>query len=252
MQTKTIDIDAAVKTGWRIVTKNWMFFVGLSLFLFLSSFGQNFIEGLTMKPAGSASVPTITTMILYIVFFFFNLLIGIGFIKISLESVKNKELKFSDLFSGINLMGKYFVAGLLVGLIAGIPLLPWVAFIATFLFPANSTLIIIRIILAVLGLAGVIVSVYFSLKFTFFKYFIVDKNSNIIESLKLSSETTKGVKWQLILFGLVMAGIMLLGFIALLVGILIALPVAMVASAAVYQQLAGQTLTAPVKNPEAK
>jgi uncharacterized membrane protein len=136
--------------------------------------------------------------------------------------------------------------------LAGIPLLPWIAFIATFAFPDNSTLTTIRMVLGVVGVAGAIISVYFSLKFMFFKYFIVDKNSGIIESLKQSSEVTKGIKWQLILFGLVMAGIILLGVIAFFVGIFIALPVAMVATAAIYQQIAGQTPTAPVKNPETK
>jgi uncharacterized membrane protein len=78
----------------------------------------------------------------------------------------------------------------------------------------------------------------------FFQYFIVDKDAGIIESLKLSSAATEGVKWQLILMQLVIIAIAIAGFIVLIVGLLVAIPIGMITTAAVYRQLSSQSATA--------
>ncbi|MDD4902710.1 MAG: hypothetical protein PHE24_06265 [Patescibacteria group bacterium] len=251
MSDKTINLDAAVKIGWQIVTKNLLFYVGMILLLFLINFGESFIEQFALNQETNLS--TIFTWVLYVAFFIINILISLGFIKIALEFAKGNKPKFADLFSCGNLIGKSFVAGLLVGLITMAPvLIPLIAFGITFFFPSSMALNIVQIILGLLGIAGAVVSTYFALRFMFTQYFIVDKNSGIVESLELSSKATLGVKWQLILFVLILMGIMILGFIALFVGILVAIPITMVASAAVYLQLSGQNTAVPPVKAEAK
>lgn len=246
MSTKSINFDAAVKTGWQAATKNLWFFVGVILFLFLINIGETMLQNLTLSQPNSD--PTIFTFLLVIIFFFFNLLIGLGFIKIAIGLVKQQKAMFGDLFSCVNLIGKSFAGALLIGLIVILPIaIIATAFGLTFLFPAGVVQTIIRIVLGILGVAACVSTVYFGLKFMFFQYFLIDKNTGIIESLRLSSEATKGVKWQLIVFDLIVLAITMLGFVALLVGLFVAIPVTMVATAAVYMQLSGQT--APIAAP---
>jgi uncharacterized membrane protein len=245
MENKSIDFNAAIKTGWNIAIKNWLFFTSLLLFLALVNYGESFLENLTMNHSGQYPTPTLATFALHIIFFFLSLLIGLGLIKIALEFVKGGKPKFLDIFSCLNLLGKYFVAELLIGLFIMLPIfIPMIAFGITFVFSPSLTLTIARLIIGLLGIAGTVFSIYFGIKFMLAQYFIVDKNSGIIESLKLSSAATKGVKWQLILLTLILLGIMLLGFIALFIGLFIAVPVVIIASTAVYLQLAGQQLPA--------
>jgi uncharacterized membrane protein len=242
MKNRTIDLSAAIKLGWQVATKNLLFFVGILLALFLINVGQNFIQEYLTKHSSSLTI--IFYILLFILFYFFNILIGLGFIKISLDFVRNKKPKISDLFSSINLVGKYFVIALLVAIITIAPtVIPLIAFGITQLFHASVALNITRIIIGILAIAGVITTIYLALKLMFAQYALVDKNCGIIESLKLSSQMTKGVKWQLIVLGLALLGITILGVLALVVGLFIAIPITMIATAAVYLQLAGQTVT---------
>jgi uncharacterized membrane protein len=241
MTNRTIDLQAAIKTGWQVATQNLFFFIAILLGLFLVNLGENFVQEYLLGHSSLTNI--ICYVVIFIAFYFFNLLIGLGFVKISLDFARNKKPKFSDLFSNLNLIGKYFVIALLVGIITIAPIIiPGIALGITFIFPASTTLNIVRVIIGAIGVAGVIATIYLALRFMFVSYILVDKNCGIVESLKLSGQITKGVKWQLILMGLALLGISLLGVLALVVGLFVAIPITMIATAAVYLQLAGQTV----------
>jgi len=87
----------------------------------------------------------------------------------------------------------------------------------------------------------IVPGVIWAVKFQFFSYFIIDKGLGPIEALKKSSAITKGVKWNLLGFDLLIGGIALLGVLALLIGLLAAIPTAMIAMAFVYRKLLAQT-----------
>ena len=254
MTDKKINIGEAVNAGWRIATKNWLFFVGVLFVILLINWGEGFI--MSMVTSKKQVVADIMVFVLDVAFYAVNILIALGIIKIALNFLKNNTAKFSDLFSQSNLILKSFVVGLLIALFTVLPILiPLGLFGITMLFPLSIAINITRVVLGVLGIVGVFFSVYFALRFMYSQYFLIDKNSGITDSLKLSSEATRGVKWQLIGFGFVSLGIVILGFIALLVGLFVAIPVAILANAAIYLQLTGQSVsaaTAPMamKTPE--
>jgi len=75
------------------------------------------------------------------------------------------------------------------------------------------------------------------IRFGFFQYFIVDKKTGVIDSLKRSWQITKGSVWNLFLFYLLLFGINFLGIICLLVGLFATVPTAIVAKAFVYRKL---------------
>jgi uncharacterized membrane protein len=86
----------------------------------------------------------------------------------------------------------------------------------------------------------VIPGIIWSIRFHFFSYLIVDKGVSPIEALKKSSKITKGTKWDLFLFGILLVFINILGALALLVSLFVTMPATMVANAFVYRKLLSQ------------
>jgi len=86
----------------------------------------------------------------------------------------------------------------------------------------------------------IIPGIILSIRLSFFDYFIVDRNSKIIESLKKSWEITKGNTWNLFLLYLLLGLINFLGALALMIGLFWSIPTTMLAQAFVYRKLSSQ------------
>jgi uncharacterized membrane protein len=87
----------------------------------------------------------------------------------------------------------------------------------------------------------IIPGIIFSIKLQYTEYFIVDKKMDAIDAIKASWEITKGVKGNLFLLGLLLGLINILGFLCLIVGLVITVPLSMVANAYVYRKLISQS-----------
>ncbi|MFH1712544.1 MAG: hypothetical protein ABH846_04920 [Patescibacteria group bacterium] len=84
-------------------------------------------------------------------------------------------------------------------------------------------------------------------KFYLAPFYVADKNMGPIEALKLSSQTTMGLKWDVFAFLMVIGTVMQLGFLALFVGALVTIPMGLVACAGLYRTLAGSAPAKPMK-----
>ncbi len=104
----------------------------------------------------------------------------------------------------------------------------WKYVVATVL----STLAVL-IGLLLLVVPGVIVA----LGLMFAAYFVIDYKDNPIDALKRSWEITKGYKWTLLLLVVILTVLNILGFLALIVGLFVTMPVSMFAVAHVYNIL---------------
>ncbi|MCK5708913.1 MAG: hypothetical protein KAI07_00110 [Deltaproteobacteria bacterium] len=94
-----------------------------------------------------------------------------------------------------------------------------------------------------IGLILLIVpGVYLAIKYQFVPYLIVDKGMDPIEAFKESGKMTAGSKWNLFLFLILQVIIVILGFLAFIVGIFVALPIVMVAEAYVYKKLSSNAV----------
>ncbi len=97
---------------------------------------------------------------------------------------------------------------------------------------------ILYTIMVVVGFILLIVpGIYLAIKYQFFQFLIIDEDMDVIESFKESGRITEGSKWNLFFFVLLLILIVIIGFLALIVGIFVALPVIMVAWAYVYKKL---------------
>jgi uncharacterized membrane protein len=195
----------AIKFGWEIAKKKIKFFVPLLILVFGVSSLFDYLSDLAKKES------FLISFLLTIIGVAFSIIFSLGLIKISLKICDGEEPKISDLFSQYPLFLKYLFASILKNLIT--------------LF--GFILLIIP---------GIILSI----RFGFFDYLIVDRNSRIVESLRKSWEITKGNAWNLFLLYILLGLINLLGFFALIVGLFWSIPTTMIAEAFVYRKLSSQ------------
>ena len=202
MATKKFSKGEAIRFGWNTMKENFWFFAGLLIFVFSLYLILGFVDGITKDQH-----PGIALMV-NLVSLFLQLLIGMGIIRITLKCCDNEKGKFSDLFSGFPLLLKYFVGSIVYGAIVFLGFL-------------------------LLIVPGVI----WAIKYQFFTYLMVDQGLGPIAAIKKSGAVTKGSKWDLFTFGLLLGGINLLGVLCFLVGIFATIPTTMVAAAFVYRKL---------------
>ena len=232
---KKINIGELISIGWNSTLKNFPYLLGLMGIVV----GANIVFGIGsefFKKAGFFPLLGYNILIAAI-----GIVIGLGLKKITISLIDGKKEAYSALYSHYNLIIRYFVANLLYSLIVAlpiaIPLCLWLGSkFASSIF-GKTPIATLNIAFILLGLAGLVFSILLYLKFMFFSYYIVDKNSDIIESLKLSNEVTKGEKMSLFLLSLILGLVNIAGALALGIGLLITIPLTMLAMAAAYRRL---------------
>lgn len=215
--TQKFSKSEAIHFGWNTMKSNLRFFIGLLIVIGLVYFVLNIIAGLVKKDAPVLSI------IISIIGWVLYMIISMGLIKISLKFCDNEKGKFTDLFSSFPLFLKFLFGSILYELI----------------ILGGAILLIIP---------GII----WAIQFQFFSYFIIDKGFGPIEALKKSSLITKGAKWDLFLFGLLLGLINILGAICFLIGLFATIPTTIIAKAFVYRKLLSQAEVAPITESSTK
>ncbi len=140
------------------------------------------------------------------------MIVMMGLIKIFLGFCDGEKGEFSDLFSCYPLLFKYMVGSIIYGVIVSLGLI-------------------------LLIIPGIV----WAIKFQFFDYLIIDRGLGPIDALEKSSEITRGVKLDLLTFGILIGIINLLGLLCLVVGLFFTIPMTRVATAFVYRKLLHET-----------
>jgi hypothetical protein len=134
--------------------------------------------------------------------------ISLGCIKLAIDVVDGKSPEFKELFSCFSLLLKYVVAAILYAIVVAFGL-------ALFVIP------------------GII----WAVQFGFYPFVIVKERLGPLAALRKSSKITEGVKGRLVIFSLALFGINLLGVIALGIGVIVTIPLSVIAAAHVFKQL---------------
>lgn len=195
----------AIKFGFGVAKSNILFF--LSVFV-VWAFVTLISQGL--ETSLNAEKQVLASFLVSVVMWILGSIISMGVIFITLQFVDKKKPKLKDVFYTKNLFN-YILSSIM-----------------------KTIIIVIGFILFIIP--GII----FAIKLQYAGYLIVDKQKGAVDSLKGSWKMTKGVKWNLFLFGLLLGVINILGFFALLIGLLITVPLSMVANAYVYRKLLSQ------------
>lgn len=205
---KAFTIGEALSAGWRGFKENSGLWIGvlavmLVVHLFVSSFGVTNFDFETGEVHGYFIVELLGMIV--------NTVLSIGIIALAVKTARGEEKAFVELFTSCDSVKKLFF------------------------------MIIGQILFAIAFLVGLILLIIpgFIALTAFFlvPYFIALDSKGPIEAFKLSAEKTKGHRLQIFSFFLVSLVILVVAVIPVGLGLIIASPVLMVASAYIYDQL---------------
>lgn len=234
MGRKSFSFSEVLGFGWHVMKDNFWFFVGVAIVLFLISLPGQILNAVVENYP--EKIPPFLVFALIPLTLIIEIIVGIGFIKITLAFCDGQRPKFGTLFDALDCFWRYIGTGLLycliiMGTFIGGVLLPKLLSVTTYI-PYSGLLVFLVVF---------IVAVILSIKFSLWFYFVIDKNLGPINALRASSQTTTGVKWSLFVFGILCGLINFLGALCFVIGLFATFPTVMVAMALVYRQLSAQT-----------
>jgi len=201
-----------IRFGWETYKKRpWILIAAFVVVTLVPSIPNILFPGPEVVPGEPPPPPTAPELIASLASLVFTIYASLGATTISLRAHDDiASVKFGDLWNP-NPFWRYLGNWLL---------LVFIVLVGLFLFIVP----------------GVIAAVALGLSL----YFVVDRGKGPIEALKESFRITNGHKWQLFLLILALVGINLLGFLALVVGLLVSGPVSWLALTHAYRTLEAQ------------
>lgn len=146
--------------------------------------------------------------VVMVVAWVFDIAVAMGVVKMTLRFVDGDKGELVDLFSTIPMIPQYLVASVIVG-------------------------VVVTVGFFLLILPGI----YWSVRLYMFPWVLVDKGVGPFEAMRQSWEMTRGSFWNLFLLGLALCAINILGMLALFFGLLITVPLSVVAVGYAYRRL---------------
>lgn len=197
---RVFSIKESLRFGWETTKANITFLVGT----FLVSIAPSIVGEVLGLDERDGIIPLLLVLAAVII----QAALGLGLTKIHLLLARGQTVGWRDLFSSGPLLLSYIGAAILYGLVV------------------------------VFGLVLLIVpGIMWCIKYGLYYYIILDEHAPPFVALERSAEITKGVRWQLLRFALVLALVNVLGAFAFGVGLLITIPVTSIAGAYVYHKL---------------
>ena len=210
MPEKRFSKREALEFGWRTTRANILIFIAFLVISMAASIFFSGFAGLFEK-----RLPLLS-LIFNLGYVLLTIAINIVGIKIALKFCDNDQRAMAEVISFTPSQFLKFAAGYIL----------------------YSLLVAAGLILLIVP--GLI----FMVKYQYVAYFIADKNTEIAEAFQRSSGVTRGIKWELFLFLILLWLINMAGVICFFAGLLVTIPVTMAAMAYVYRKLSGHTAEA--------
>lgn len=208
MSEKRFSKEQALRFGWDRMKDNLGFFIVYLLILFFIQGFLGFFSSMFAERIPSLSL--IFSLGSWIV----SIVSAIFVVKIGLRLYDNEKIVSYDFLSFSTALFFKFLLGY-----------------------------VLYTILVVIGFFLLVVpGVYLAIKYQYVQYLIIEKNMDVIDAFKESGKMTDGHKWNLFLLALLFLIIAALGAMALGIGLLVAIPIIMVAQAYVYKKLCLNTV----------
>ena len=206
-----LSVGDCIRFGWETFKKR----PGILIGVFVLVMAIPAIPGILLPPPevvpGAPPPPTTAQLVATLLSVVIGLLVTIGATTFALRAHDDiASVQIGDLWNP-KVFWRFLGAELLAGIIV------FVGFL----------LLVVPGVIAALGLG-------------FVPYVVIDRGAGPIDALKESWRITKGNKWRLLLFGLVLIGLNLVGLLALVVGLLVTVPVTWLAVTHAYRTLASQ------------
>ncbi len=201
--TDSFLISSSLSSAWQLFKEKWLTVYGLMILPLGFGFLYSMIMGMMSESEGG-----LLSLVLMFLYLMIQLVVGMGVIK-GLISLSRGEEVTMETFSGM----------------------------APKVFNYLGGMILMSLIIFFGFIALIIPGLYFSLKYYFVPFLIVDKGLGPMEALKESARMTKGVKWDLVGFMMAVMIFGYLGILALFVGLFVTLPVAYISFAFLYNRM---------------
>lgn len=197
---KQFDKIGLIKQSWEIVKKNAKFVAILMVAFVIYQIVQGAVQGFF----GEGLLASLVSLGFTVLTLFFQ----IGFIKIILKLIDGHKAEISELWA-----------------------------YPQYLLRMIGATIVYTIIVVIGFILLIIPGIYLALRLQFYSYYIVDKNAGAMDSLRMSWKATDKNVINIFLFMLLILGLNILGALALLVGLLITIPVSIIAVSLLYRKL---------------
>ncbi len=199
-------IKEAVKLGWEKTKANFWKSVGITFISLSLPFLMEMLTGAVEHRGSILSLPIFVGLSILVAYL--SIALKIGGTKLFLRIYDGENPDIKEIFNTYGVFWRFLGQSLLYA-------------------------IIVMVGFVLLIIPGII----FALMFCFASFIVLDTNTKIVDSLKESANITKGSRWKLLGFFFVLAGVNILGYIALGVGILVSIPVSTFALIHVYREL---------------
>lgn len=204
MAEREVPISASMTYGWETFKANALFLLGVFVAVFLVS---TVMEGAAKYDAVETGFARV---ILEIISSLVQIALELGLVVIVLKFVDGETPEFADLFSRIRLVFHCALA----------------AIVCFFIVAFGLVLLIVP-------------GIVFSIRLSFFPYFIADEGCGPLDAPQKSWDLTRGHVISLLLFYIVIVGINIAGMLALGVGIFVTIPISSLMMGYVFRQLQG-------------
>lgn len=207
-------VGSALRFGWETFKRRPWFFVGTTfVILLISGLINAFTSGIDALFTGSPQEPSLAGMLVDIAL---GTLLSMGMTAFYLVAHDSPEAADLSLLWHPQPFWKYLGMYVLVilAIAAGLILL-------------------------------IVPGIIFALMFMFAPFIVIERELGPIEAMKESSRITRGHKWPLFGFLLLLVLVNLAGLLALVVGLLVSMPVSMLAFVHAYRTLAGKAEMPP-------
>ncbi len=195
-------IDESLRFGWHQTKAHSR----LLFQVLLTLFAVQVASAIVSRVLGHTLLGVAATIVLAIA----TLFLGVGLTVVVLKLARGEHASYGDILPKGELVWRFLIAGLLLGIFMAIGL----------------------VLLIIPG-------VYLMLRYGMVRFAVID-GASITESLRQSAELTRDVKWHLLGFLLIIIALNIIGALLLLVGLLVTIPMTMLAYAHVYQKLLGR------------
>jgi len=200
---KAFSITEAIKYGWKTLREHFVFLTSLIVGLFIINIGIN-VATQALDKADLNLLLFATTILSVVV----SVIIGMGLIYVALKLYDENMAGYRDILEPAPLFWRYLGSS------------------------------IVYVVIVILGLILLIVpGIIWAIKYNFYKYAVIDEKLGVMDSIRRSGEITKGEKWHLFLFGIVLVLLNVLGALAFIVGLIVTIPITMMAVVYVYRKL---------------
>lgn len=205
MSEKMFSDSALARMGWAKAKEHIGTYI---LATFVGGIAVIIPAVIIMIIGGAIEQEEIFALLAFLSYIAMGSVIGAGFVRLFLNAVDGKEVSIKVLFSETKRALPYLLVTVLYGLIVMLGLV-------LFIIP------------------GII----WSLKYILAPMLVVDQGMKPMEALRASAQMTDGIKWDIYGFQQVLGTILMLGYLVFFIGILVSIPVAMIAYMGLYRHL---------------